>query len=578
MVYVSISSNSYFAFSVSERFVDNTKCVNCHMPPNKHTNVTRGGGYYPNWDFPEILDDLQARAHNGTLDKLTPTDCIGQYATLIQPYRRNLLLVASDDKFPGPKKNTFINGSDVYDALAFASIDARGPRQAADAYQWICSGLNTGSEHCTSRVSEIKSSPWTWRTGSDNCTVIASSKDNQTVLWTTECFDRSTYPVSYCLSERAPAHCKVHFSRDISILVTVINFAKAALMFYAAFKISGEPLITMGDAVASFVDNPDPSTKNMCLLSVLDLKDGYVRPDGRDWKHPKASWRHATSKARRTVVMVSFALLLTTISFLLWFGIYKLPEGQSTSFSGLASLGFGAIDPRTMITSNFRFVDIASNSVIANILQLILSILYFSYNSIFTAMLLGYEWTSYSQKRKGLRVSRTPVGEQRSSYFLQLPYRFSIPLMILSGTLHWLVSQSIFLVSIDLYDYMDNRSAIGQRWLREIADYSDDIPLRITTCGYSPIAIIAVLIPGSLMLIALIGVGYIPYNRAMPLAGSCSMVFSAACHPQNDDHSQISSQKLQWGVVQTIVDDEGIGHCSFSATPVNPPVAERTYA
>lgn len=42
--------------------------------------------------------------------------------------------------------------------------------------------------------------------------------------------------------------------------------------------------------------------------------------------------------------------------------------------------------------------------------------------------------------RKGLRVTQ-PHGYQRSSYFLQLPYRWSLPLIVISGTLHWLLSR-----------------------------------------------------------------------------------------------------------------------------------------
>jgi hypothetical protein len=117
--------------------------------------------------------------------------------------------------------------------------------------------------------------------------------------------------------------------------------------------------------------------------------------------------------------------------------------------------------------------------------------------------------------------------------------------MIISGTLHWLVSQSIFLVSIDFYDYMDNCSAAGQDWLRRVASLPVGDSLRITTCGHSPIAIISVLIIGSLMLIALVGVGYVPYRREMPLAGSCSMAISAVCHSDQAIYDDSSSQKLQ---------------------------------
>ena len=70
------------------------------------------------------------------------------------------------------------------------------------------------------------------------------------------------------------------------------------------------------------------------------------------------------------------------------------------------------------------------------------------------------------------------------------------------------------------------------------------------------------------MVISIVAAGYIPYKCGMPLAGSCSMAISAACHPieQVDDGENIAEKKLQWGVVSTGVD--GIGHCAFSAEEV----------
>lgn len=198
--------------------------------------------------------------------------------------------------------------------------------------------------------------------------------------------------------------------------------------------------------------------------------------------------------------------------------------------------------------------------LIANLPQVILSFLYFAYNGMFTAMLLGYEWTSYASKRKGLRVSRVPSGLQRSTYFLQLPYRFGFPLVVLSGTLHWLVSQSIFVVSMDGYD-RDGRPHGSSNM-----------------CGYSPIAMLVVILLAIVMVATVIGFGYIPYKSGMPLAGSCSLAISAACHPDEEakgKNSAIHEEKLQWGVVGTSADE--IGHCSFSSTEVGPLVEGRMY-
>jgi hypothetical protein len=133
-------------------------------------------------------------------------------------------------------------------------------------------------------------------------------------------------------------------------------------------------------------------------------------------------------------------------------GVYQLPYGTSRSLAALTSMGYGTIDARTIMAYHANITTVGY-ILIANLAQPILSLLYFGYNGLFMAMLLGYEWVSYAHKRKSLRVSRPAEGAQRSTYFLQLPYRFALPLMVLSGLLHWLVSQSIFLVAIDVYTH-----------------------------------------------------------------------------------------------------------------------------
>jgi hypothetical protein len=237
-----------------------------------------------------------------------------------------------------------------------------------------------------------------------------------------------------------------------------------------------------------------------------------------------------------------------------------MADNASLDFVGTLRLGFGVVDTRALINSDTLPGDITSLALIANLPQVILSVVYFSYNSLFTTMLMGYEWTSYAQKRKGLRVSHRPVGSQRSTYFLQLPYRFSIPLVVMSGTLHWLVSQSIFLVVIDVEG--------GQT-----ADYS-----RTKTCGYSPIAMLVGIIVGTLMMITIIGFGFIPYKRGIPFVGSSSMAISAACHPKRAEKygdTPMSEQKLQWGIVETREDD--VRHGAFSTEDVQPLIKGRMY-
>jgi hypothetical protein len=252
---------------------------------------------------------------------------------------------------------------------------------------------------------------------------------------------------------------------------------------------------------------------------------------------------------------------------LLNYGIAKIKLGEAGSLlntSKIFGLGFGATDFRAVLASYFP-TDIISLALIANSPQVILSFLYLVYNGLFTSMLTGYEWTSYAYKKKGLRISRKPAGNQRSTYFLQLPYKFGVPLVVMSGTLHWLVSQSLFVVAVDAYDKWGNVAGSGYGTER--------------TCGFSPIAILSVVIVGATMLVAVIAFGFIPYKRGMPLVGSCSLAISAACHPDQYDEdkgSLLSEQKLQWGVVST--GEDGIGHCAFSGKEVTQPIKGQTYA
>ena len=159
-------------------------------------------------------------------------------------------------------------------------------------------------------------------------------------------------------------------------------------------------------------------------------------------------------------------------------------------------------------------------------------------------------------------------GQQRSTYFLQLPYRFALPLMLLSGVLHWLVSQSIFLVSVDFYETADTAT---------YAKYQAD---SLTTCGYSPIAIISVLILGICMVVGGIGIGYWKFRPHVHLVGSSSAAISAACHVGGGEEGRVVAvQKVMWGVVQEEDREmEGVGHCAFSGREVTFPVEGRLYA
>jgi len=147
--------------------------------------------------------------------------------------------------------------------------------------------------------------------------------------------------------------------------------------------------------------------------------------------------------------------------------------------------------------------------------------------------------------------------------------------MILSGTLHWMISQSIFLLAIDFYDEEGKPD-----------DYSTTMNMEhpwqdYRTLGFSPAAILSVIIMASIMVVSIVGMGCISYRRGMPLAGSNSRAISAACHSLGDGEAdqgrgQEALEKLQWGVMET--GEDGLGHCGFSSNHVTAPVEGEVYA
>lgn len=152
-------------------------------------------------------------------------------------------------------------------------------------------------------------------------------------------------------------------------------------------------------------------------------------------------------------------------------------------------MGLGTADVRYMIQGAYQPKSLLGNSIEANITQLIFSVIYFVSNGILTAMAQANEWSQYALSRKGLRVSAAPKGSQRSTYFLSLPYRYSVPFLAFSIIIHWLISESLFLIAVEVYSPSLSRV--------EVLDFK--------TCGYSPVGVVSTLAVGSFMVFCLTG-------------------------------------------------------------------------
>ena len=190
--------------------------------------------------------------------------------------------------------------------------------------------------------------------------------------------------------------------------------------------------------------------------------------------------------------------------------------------------------------------EVLFNAWIVNLPQLALSICYLALNSICTSMASAQEWNNLAQTRKGLRVTR-PEGNQRSTYFLQLPYKWATPLIFTSGLLHWLLSQSFFLVRLDI---VDREGAVLENSSK-------------SACGVSRLSLLIFFIILLLLVCAVGAIGIQRMEQKMPFAASCSLVISAACHPPKYENDT-QFKEVKWGVVEEQTQHE-YSHCSITA-------------
>ncbi|KAG2421551.1 hypothetical protein HFD88_005526 [Aspergillus terreus] len=466
---------------------------------------------------------LQNSEIDGRFQRLDNSECISTYATNFPIAHSNVLVITDDN----------ITSHD-FDLISFQSVDAGG----SDPYYWICSGLPSSSNPCSSAISNIRSRADEWVVaGTNGLTGVASN-----------------YRVKYCLSEEAVEKCKVEYHLPLAIVVIIFNVVKATILCIIALSMGHSPILTTGDAVAGFMRRPDRFTSVKMPLSRKEVKGVVQSP----WMFSTARrpWGSAVPVLRTTICL---CLYTASVSLCIGLLVYAFSDvGYNTAILWTSDLG--AAVQQFLIHGNRAPTSLTPNILIANLPQAIFSLIYFCTNSVFTTMALAVEWSSYAIRRKGLRVSTSPRGAQRSSYFLSLPYRYAIPFMALSTLLHWLISQSLFLVSVEVYD----------------SDFNRRSERDIMTCGYSPVGAVSGLSVSGFVVLSLIGImGFKKFKSGMPVAGSCSLAIAAACHPYASaeeeamEHPGIEYLPLQWGVVSGRFGTAE--HCSFSSEEVGLP-------
>lgn len=173
------------------------------------------------YSYTDSIQIMQDQAVKSTLQRLENKECIQAYNGQIIAGRRNLLLVVAD---------TAKTNSTIF---------------------WVEQPTPSGN------------SKWNW----------GGQTSLQSALAGADSWKVHSYPIDYCLSEIVPEDCKLQFSLPIMIVVIFCNLVKALCMLLTILKQKHTPLVTSGDAVASFLDVPDSTTAGRCTMSKMDVME-----------------------------------------------------------------------------------------------------------------------------------------------------------------------------------------------------------------------------------------------------------------------------------------------------------------
>ncbi|KAG6362579.1 hypothetical protein INS49_007671 [Diaporthe citri] len=336
----------------------------------------------------------------------------------------------------------------------------------------------------------------------------------------------SELPVKHCMAEPNPEYtCKLGLAPPLLLIVIGCVFIKGAICTGILFGLTDNSLVTPGDAISSFISQPDPNTVGLATMGFTDADrleyDSLEKVPASGLLHgPMARrWRHCP---RRFKSVLSRAVWVRTYSILIA-GMALISTGLGLDVTGNgASTLIGTFGKAATTNIAIQFTYLGA-LLMANTPQLILSFCYFALNSFLTRIQVEEEWNSYSRSYKPLRVSN-PKGQQVSHYRLQLPYKYSIPLIGMSIVLHWVLSNAIFLTIIE-----------GGFWANINQDasmaagfgVSDDSYIAV---GVSGSAILALFVISSVLCISLALFSLRKLSGDMVSGGTNSLVMSAACH------------------------------------------------
>lgn len=515
-------------------------------------NLTDSADFWQQEDTCSDANALLTNATKGTLQRLSNEECINAYgpADSLISHRGNVLAVTKSQ--PANTNDTVLLNF-RYEILV----------SNYTGNNWVCDPtyINTVDRKCNWEAL-AKNANSSWNLGAIDPVTYSDER-----FWEFPSSER--WPIDYCLSQvtELGGQCKLQYSLIIMICVLIANSIKFAVIFYF-LRTSVEPVLaTIGDGIATFLERPDTTTTERPFLSRKAARHFKTAEESAPVRYQDQAyalrWWHAPSLPRWSITLSLCTLAICVTIYLLTIGA-EISHPFST---------FGTYNPQAVLhvagTTNGGSGDISagsfsSNSIlismvaVANIPQVLVSCLYFAYNTVYTSMVSADEWSRFTTHRKTLRTT-DPRGLQRSTYWLSLPWTYALPLAAASSMLHWLISQALFIARTEILNTA-----------------GDPEPISYMEVGYSPLAILFALLFGSSMVIGMVINGARKLKGGI-LVGNNSLAIAAACQrPEKDFDAYM--KPVQWGaLVQNGEKCGNEGHCTFTSQEVQPPIIGELY-
>ncbi|TLD22192.1 hypothetical protein PspLS_08162 [Pyricularia sp. CBS 133598] len=335
-----------------------------------------------------------------------------------------------------------------------------------------------------------------------------------------------TLQISHCLAEPVES-CQVRLSNILLLVVIICVLFKIVACAVLMWLLKSTPLVTPGDVVESFISKPDPVTRGFGTLSFHDAQalDYSQRNYYEKLDHVVAF----TKPARRW--QAGPTRLKSVVSKAIWIQVYypacvtlsAALTGVIISNTSSPPIEFGpSTNSRGILHVVPREPGYVQILLITNTPQIIFSFCYLAINTLFTQLQVEQEWNLYGQSYKPLRVSY-PKGGQISTYRLQLPYKYSVPLIAGSILMHWLISNCLYLTILE----GDSGFPQSLHGLNTYLGVSEEAAIAV---GFSSQSILITFLCGCIIALSPLIFRRRKLKSQMVLGGTNSLVISAACH------------------------------------------------